>query len=395
MNIELYIKYLTHLLRCAVSDERARDIPSEIDAKSFFEFCLYHKVENIAYYALKYTDTSLILAEIWSLFEEFSMHAITNDATQQYYLELIEAELEKHEIDYLVLKGREIAKLYPSSDMRQSSDFDIYVGRENAAKAKDIMLDNGFTIVAYSDTDDCHDEYIIDRQVMCEMHRVLIQDDQPWQDECNRIPDRLILHKGTKHHYEMSTEDFYLYNLAHTAKHMKLSGIGVKAFLDLWIIYNRYKDSLDMSYLNEKLELCNLTEFDKNARALCRYWFEDEEPSEIVKRMSIYVAESGWIGTAEQMLSGQLAENAGKSNSKLAAKIKKCVGIIMSPYEDMAKRYPILNRHKWLMPFCRLHRAFSAAIHKRELVRSITDELDQGNMEMGKQILRFKKEIGL
>lgn len=71
------------------------------------------------------------------------------------------------------------------------------------------------------------------------------------------------------------------------------------------------------------------------------------------------------------------------------------MGIIMSPYEDMARRYPILQKHKSLMLFCRIHRAFSAAIYKRELVRSITDELEQGDVEMGKQILRFKKEIGL
>lgn len=392
---EEYIIYLTHLLRCAVTGEKADDMLLDIDAKEFFELCASHKVENIAYYALKETDVSNIPAEVWAQFEESYMRAVAIEAAQQYYLELIEAEFEKEGIDYLVLKGREIAKLYPSSDMRQSSDFDIYIGRENAKKGRDIMLRNGFEILAYGDDNDCHDEYVIDNRIMCELHRVLIQDDQPWQKECNKIPERLILRSGTKHNYEMNTEDFYLYNLAHTAKHMKLSGIGIKAFLDLWIIYNKYKASLNMEYLNKKLQLCSLVEFDKHARSLCRYWFEGEEPSELVKRMSAYVAESGWIGTVEQMLSGQLAEAAGESSSKLAAKVKKCVGIIMSPYEDMARRYPVLKKHKSLMPFCRIHRAFSAAVHKRELVRSITDELEQGDMEMGKRILRFKKEIGL
>lgn len=392
---EEYTRYLTHLLRCAVKGEKVENMPSDIDENRFFDFCQSHKVENIAYYALKETDISGISTDVWTKFEESYMRAISLEAVQQYYLELVENEFENAGIDYLVLKGREIAKLYPSSDMRQSSDFDIYIGSENAQKGRDIMLKNGFNILAYSDENDCHDEYIIDKIVMCELHRVLIQDNHPWQEECNKIPDRLILCDGTKHHYVMNIEDFYIYNLAHTAKHMKLSGIGIKAFLDLWLIYNRYKDSFNMQYLTEKLELCKLKEFDQKARALCRYWFENEKPNELIKKMSQYVAESGWIGTVDQMLSGQLAESAGESSSKLAAKIKKCVSIIMSPYEDMTKRYPILTKYRWLMPFCRIHRAFYAAIHKRELVKSITDELDRGDMETGKQILRFKRKIGL
>lgn len=393
--MEEYTRYLTHLLRCAVKGEKAENMPKDIDEKKFFDFCLSHKVENIAYYALKETDISRITSEVWAKFEEFYMHAITIEAVQQYYLELVEAEFEKAGIDYLVLKGREIAKFYPSSDMRQSSDFDIYIGNRNAKKCRDIMLKNGFNILAYSDDNDCHDEYIIDKFVMCELHRVLIQDNHMWRDECNKIPERLILCEDTKHHYKMNKEDFYLYNLAHTAKHMKLSGIGIKAFLDIWLIYNKYKDCLNMEYLNEKLNLCGLVEFDKNARSLCRYWFDGEEPSSLIKKMSAYVAESGWIGTQDQVLSGQLAESAGESSSKLVAKVKKCVSIIMSPYEDMVKRYPILKKYKWIMPLCRIHRVFYTAIYKRDLVKSITNDLDSGDMEMGKQILKFKREIGL
>ena len=396
MNINLYTNYLIHLLRCAVSDEEPKDIPDEIETDKFFQFCLYHKVENIAYMSLSRTDVSLIPEETMSLFKEFYMHAISLEATQQYYLDIITEEFEKNGIDYLILKGRELARLYPSSDMRQSSDFDIYIGRTNAQKAKDIMLDNGFEIEAYSDTDDDHDEYRIDKNILCELHRVLIQDNYPWQKECNKITDRLILEETSKHCYKMSDEDFYLYNLAHTAKHMKFSGIGIKVFLDLWLILKNYKEQLNWDYINEKLELCRLSEFNKVAIELCEYWFDKvKTDDERILKMASYVAISGWIGTEKQEKSSELAQKAGDGGSVKMAKIKKCTEIIFSPYESMKVRYPILEKHRWLTPFCRIHRGLTAVLYKRELVKNVTGELDKGDIELGRKINEFKASIGL
>lgn len=396
MNIDLYTEYLVKLLRCAILDKKPENMPGEIDPEMFFKFCLYHKVENIAYMSLRNTDTSDIPENVMSLFKEFYMHSISLEATQQYYLDIITEEFEKNDIDYLVLKGRELARLYPSSDMRQSSDLDIYIGRDNAQKAKQIMLDNGFEIEAYSDNNDNHDEYRIDKQILCELHRVLIQNNYAWQEECNKITDRLILNEGSKHCYKMSNEDFYLYNLAHTAKHMKFSGIGIKVFLDLWLILKYYKETLDWDYISEKLEKCKMSEFDKNARKLCEYWFEEKETDDArILKMAKYVALSGWIGTQEQEKSTELAQKAGKSGSVKMAKIRKCADVIFAPYESMTVKYPVLKKHKWLTPLCRIHRGFTAAIYKRDLVKNVTGELDKGNIELGRKITEFKESIGL
>lgn len=61
---EEYTIYLTHLLRCAVTGEHANDMPSDTNPKDFFELCVSHKMENIAYYSLKETDISNISAEV-------------------------------------------------------------------------------------------------------------------------------------------------------------------------------------------------------------------------------------------------------------------------------------------------------------------------------------------
>lgn len=393
--MEGYVDYLIHLLRCAVKQDIPSAFPANLEFNKFFELCRAHRLENLVYVMLKKTNMAGIAQQDINKIEVAYKQSMIITATQQHYHECVEKAFEENSIDYLVLKGKELSKLYPSEDMRQSSDFDIYIGEKNSEKAKDLMINLGFSVKDYSE-DENHDEYVVKPWVLCELHRVLIQGNYPWKKGCNKIVDNLIMRDGTKHCYEMSKEDFYVYNLAHAAKHMKFSGIGIKVFLDMQVIYLKYKDSFDYKYLEEKLKECHLKDFEKNARLLCEYWFEENKNvSPLIKKMALYVVSSGWVGTFEQMTATEAAEKAGKTNSRLIAKMKKCIDVVMSPYETMTERYPILKKHKWLTPFYRVRRGVSAVVKKRDLIKSVTESIDNTDMAAGKQILEFKKSIGL
>ena len=390
MDIKLYTDYLVYILKSAINGTTPDNMPDGINENEFLQFCAFHKLENIVYLTI---GDKLSESAQKNLSERYNRSVFVS-ATQQYYLEEVENALSENKIDYLVLKGRELVKLYPSEDMRQSADFDIYLGRENSKKAKDIMLGLGFEILSYTDTDE-HDEYVADKVAMCEIHPVLIQNNHPWQAECNKIPERLIRADKKEHELKMTNEDFYLYNLAHTAKHMKYAGIGIRAFLDMWLIYKNYSDGFNWDYLNEKLKLANLAEFEKNTRKLCEFWFEDKDADETIQAMAMYVAKSGWVGTVEQEKSTALAEAAGNTASVQAAKFSKYKSMFFAPLEAMTVRYPILNKHKWLLPFCRIHRAIRAIIKRRDVIRDVANDLESGNMETGKAIVALKKQIGL
>lgn len=395
MNMDAYVNYLIHLLKCAIQGETPLDFPKELDFPQFFDLVKLHKLENICYVMLKKTDMSDVREEYAKELERVYFKTLMIDGTQQHYLEQVEKQFEENAIDYLVLKGRELSELYPKSVVRQSSDFDIYIGAKKSPQAKKIMETLGFSVANYSE-DENHDEYIINNWVLCELHRVLIQGDYPWKKGCNEIVNNLILKDGTNHCYKMSKEDFYVYSLAHLAKHMKFSGIGIRAFLDMEFIYRAYKDSFDYEYLSKKLEECKLSEFEKNTRLLCQYWFCDKKDVEpVIKTFASYVISSGWIGTTEQMVATEAAQKAGKTNSKIFAKIKKCIDIIMSPYETMVERYPVLQKHKWLTPFYRVRRGISAVIRKRDLIKSVTSTISDASIDDGKEILKFKESIGL
>lgn len=395
MNVEAYANYLIHLLCCAIKETSPSKFPSDFEFGEFFEFCRFHKLENIVYVMLKKTDMSHIAEEDIKKLESVYFHTLMISATQQHYQDRVEKTFEENGIDYLALKGKEISLLYPKDVVRQSSDFDIYVGSENAARAKELMQSIGFEIMNYSE-DENHDEYIINKWVLCELHRVLIQGNYPWKKGCNKIVEDLTLLDGTSHCYKMSKEDFYVYNLAHAAKHMKFSGIGIRAFLDMEVIYRKYKDSFDYDYLDAKLTECNLKEFNKNTRLLCEYWFDGKEDvSSAIKTFASYVVSSGWVGTPEQAAATEAAMNAGKTNSTMFAKMKKCIDIVLSPYETMVERYPVLKKHKWLTPLYRVRRVVSAVIKKRDLIKSVTDTISESSIDEGREILKFKESIGL
>jgi len=392
MNLELYVSYITELISSFLKNESIKPLPADIDIKYFYAFCKFHRLENIVYLALKNTE---IPKELRSLFEKSYFVSINHMAKQQYYLEKVKKAFEDAGIDYFILKGEELSHLYPSEDMRISSDFDMYVGNEKAELARDIMVGLGFTIKDYMD-DDGHDQYVIDKTILCELHRVLIQSDFPWKDECNKIPQRLIRCEDNNNRYKMRIEDFYLYNLAHAANHIKSAGIGIRIFIDLWLMHTKYKDQFDYAYLNEKLQSANLTRFEECSRKLYLYWFEGITPVDTtVRAMAIYVAQSGWMGTYNQYSSAKLAQDAQNSNSSSLTKLKNYIKIIFPSYQELVKRYPNAKKHKILVPFYYIYRIFKSVFGKNKGARRVINEITSGDLEKGKYILKLKKDMGL
>lgn len=392
MKLELYVNYITDLISSFINKKDIKPIPSNFDVNFFLEFCKFHKIENIVYLALKDTE---IPDDLKKSFEKLYFRSISIMAKQQYYLEKVEKAFEDAGINYFVMKGRELAKLYPSEDIRQSSDFDIYVGNENAEKARDIMVNLGFEALDYSE-DDGHDQYLIDKIILCEIHRVLIQDDVTWKDECNKIPERVIKCENSNYCHRMNIEDFYFFNIAHAAKHIKTAGIGIRIFIDLWLIYTKYKDEFDYTVLNERLKSANLTKFEKCSRELFLYWFEGKETSdETIKAMANFVSQSGWIGTNSQYQSTKLANEYKDTNSEASAKFKSYLKFIFPSYKELIRRYPNAQKHKMLVPYYYIYRIIKSLFGKGKGAKRVISEISAADLEKGRYIVQFKKDIGL
>lgn len=392
--IEKYTKRLTEICRAVILEEEVSDIASVVEAASdinFFSFCMSHKLEGMVYEYLKRVGKDDVNVKAIAYFKDKYNQGILNNAAQQYYFEMVKNALEKNGIDYLPMKGMIMKTLYPSGDLRCSSDIDIYVGRENAERCKSIMENLGFINSSFGDLHPS-DNYRIDKFSYIELHRKLINNKYKWQNECNKITDRIINKQG--HEYVMSDEDFYIFMVCHIAKHVSFGGSGIRAVLDVWLYLQKFKN-MDWNHINDILEKCDLTEFHQNLIKLTEYWFEDREADEKIKKLSIYIAKSGWNGIEEQFESAQVNEIAGIESSRTILKLKSYAHAMFMTREFMEDRYKILKKYPFLLPYFWGKRALNAVFNRRETIKNVLHSQDNVNLEKAQEINSFRKSLGL
>ncbi len=392
MDASLYEYTLINLTKCGINGSEPNKIDDRVDLKLLCKLARIHSLINVIYEPL--SKANVLEAELKKEMFQYNNIGIMNDTVQIYYLDQITDLFEKNEIPHCVMKGPILKKLYPQSYYRQSGDLDIYVPEKYREKAKDIMLSLGFEIERYR-IDDADDVYFMPNKIHIELHRVLISNKTPWQAECQKIADRLVLADDKKYSYKMTDEDYYLYMIAHMAKHMKYSGFGIKMVLDVWIYMKKYGNTLSRSVLNERLCLCGLDEFEKNILSLVEYWFEGGQASEMIKKLARYVFLSGTFGTREQLDSYFMIENSDGANNKYAAKFNSYRHSLFPTFEAMSKRYSILKKYPALLPILWVYRFFEILMFDRRKFKEVIKRYDNTDLDESKRIFDFKKQIGL
>ena len=161
----------------------------------------------------------------------------------------------------------------------------------------------------------------------------------------------------------MSDEMYYFYHVAHMAKHFENGGCGVRPFLDLWILNHRME--FDGEKRDALLQKGGLLKFAKSSERMSEVWFSGAESDDLSDRFAAYIFHSGAYGTIEQRVQMGRAKRGGKFKYLLCR--------IFVPYSYLKKLYPILEKHKWLMPFYQIRRWFSVLFRGR--VKHVTKEL--------------------
>lgn len=377
-----YGAYIVYLIRCAITGKTPEKLPENLDFDKLYELAKIHNVEVLVYSSLRKIADGANLGK----FEQSMQYAVVADANQSYYLEEVAEKFEENGIRFAVMKGFVIKPLYPSPEQRHSVDIDIFVDDENTERVKEIMEEIGFTVERFNHNIQ-DDVYSIGKFVHIEIHRTLISNKCAWDEYCQKITERLKVSNGYKYRSEMSLEDFYLYMIAHMAKHMKYSGMGIKMVVDVWVYLQKYRDMLDVKLLNERLEEAGLAEFNENILKLVKFWFEGTEADEKIKKLSAYVIASGNYGTYRQLV-GTEAGNAGtKQNYYLH--------MLFLPYRDMCAKYGFLKKLPFLLPFMWIYRAVGAVLFRKRKVEQIKNRHADTDEDYARDIVEFKKDIGI
>lgn len=286
---------------------------------------------------------------------------------QQAYVELCRC-LQEEEIPFIPLKGMVLRELYPEKWMRTSCDMDIALRPEDMKRAAGLLEGSlGYRPKAMSD----HDlSFISTDGVRVELHHTLIEN--------NPVLAAFWSHAEVEEgcRFRLEQPYFYLYHIAHLAKHFRHGGCGVRPLLDLWLM-----ERAGMEPPMHLLEQCGLAVFAVACRHLAGCWFDGNPMDEDLLQMQDFILRGGIYGSdANRQL---LKKTSGVKSRHLSR--------IFVPLEELQYTYPVLRRHRWMLPVCQLRRwgsllLGSKARRRRESLRSAPD-LNRQQIEAAAMLL--------
>lgn len=199
------------------------------------------------------------------------------------------------------------------------------------------------------------DVYFKDPIYNIEIHTCLFDDGDgvTFYREYDNILDRTVT-GDNEYARLMMDEDFYVYNVAHFAKHFQLGGSGIRSVMDMYIM-KKSLTGMDMGYVNAEFSKLGLTEFYANASKLVDYWFGDGELTSDIKDMADYILSSGTYGNLYNAYTNQL-EKKGR--------FRMLMYNVFPPLNKMLYRFPFLKKVPWLLPFCWIARWFCVIFTK-------------------------------
>ena len=140
--------------------------------------------------------------------------------------------------------------------------------------------------------------------------------------------------------------------------------------------------------LKELCAECGLEKFHTEMLKLSRIWFSGEEGDSLADELEDYILKAGVYGKTEN----KVAVEQSKDSSKLAYLMRR----IFIPYDDLKYYYPILQKHKWLLPAMEVRRWFRLVFCGGfgRSVKELKTGISMSDEKSGR-IVSLMKEVGL
>lgn len=270
-----------------------------------------------------------------------AMLAVYRHARMEHEYQRICAALEECKVAYLPLKGAVLRNFYPEPWMRPSCDIDILVKKECVDRAVLALTDK----LGYRKGE--RFSYDVSLYSPSGVHLELHFDVQERKEKAvaQKIWDDASSQEGL-YRQKMSDAMFYWYHIFHMAKHMEDGGCGIKPFLDLWILNHRVE--CDRQNCENLLAESGLLKFAKAAEKLAEVWFSGAQVDSLTTQLEMFILTGGVYGS----LKNSVAVKHNKTGGMLGFAIYK----IFLPYDVIKYHYPVLQKHKWLLPICQMRR---------------------------------------
>jgi hypothetical protein len=358
--------YLIALLAAVLHNQVPPPLPPGLNMERLYKLAVRHSVANMACYALCRLET-LPAPENMKPFLLARSRGIAKEARQELEVGLILSALEEKQIKCMPLKGYIIKNLYPQPDMRMMADVDILMEASQLEKAGQIMSSLGYTAEHIGGN---HDVYYKRPVMNIELHRALFaKSNTVFHNYFGTGWERARPTVGSSYRYEMSKEDFYIYLLAHMAKHYRGGGTGIRSVMDVWVYTRHYKEQLDWSYINTELEKAGLSDFAQSIKSLAEQWFGETSAREINQDMGAFILANGTYGTSRNAAMNRFLQGKKDHDSFTMAKVKYSLRILFPNLQHMTIQFPMLDKLPFLLPVCWAVRGMRTVLFRRESLK--------------------------
>lgn len=379
-------KGIVTLIKSAL-DGKEYPLPDEFDFKEAVKVALEHRIIALIYYGALNCGINKNCEDMQKLFR-YIVAIMCVGEQQNYMINRVFNAFDEKRIDYLPMKGLLLKEMYPKPEMRIMGDADVLIREDQYDQIQQIMHSLGFTFCYESN----HELVWKYNKLVLELHkRVMTTYNKDFYEYFGngwRFA-RKVSEEGTR--YETSDEDFYIYMFVHFTKHYRVSGIGIKHLVDIWV-YRKAKQNLDDAYVEVELKKLKLDIFHKNIMQTVQMWFADGQSNDKTDYITDVIFTSGEYGVAETAQAAHILRESKTTGSILRVKVRKLWEIIFLPYSGMCRKYAVLKKMPFLLPGFWVVRWVDALLHKRPQLRKCLSgfkKINDNRIEKHQQALNF------
>ena len=193
--------------------------------------------------------------------QDIPMTSVGMHSQMNITLQLLVMTLRKEGIEPVLLKGQGLAKYYPTPELRQCGDIDIFVGEENYEKAYDAILP---IVSEIDDKSKIWNWMHFDAKIGTVMLEVHQKADYMSSRRGDKIYRDFMLNGLSKDLCPiqfgevdvMTPNDTYnaFYVFYHLWRHFSTSGVGLRQFCDWACFLHTHVGKLDLPYLKKMLD---------------------------------------------------------------------------------------------------------------------------------------------
>jgi len=393
---EYFIKLLSNHVN-QVKSEKVEDI----DLKLLYKISKEQAASAIVYQELSKCYSEEEMGELYIKFYGDLWRSIKISLEQEQVSAEISIALSQGGVKHIFLKGVQIKKLYPASELRIMGDIDIFVHTEDVSIAHQSIENKkfnsfatNFAVTLYRRNDitiELHniisEIYDIKKSSLCSNSLDCLWDMiEPVDKNFNLLTSDK--EKIGQFAYFLMPEALFLLVIAHIVKHMRSSGCGIRMFLDLAVISKHYQNEMKWDEIETSIHKMRYDKTCKYIFYMLDKWFDvkipimqtDNSNEDIIVAFEEFVLGHGIFGKIDRNKFTRKVKSGFLKNIFISRRILK-------------EKYPVLKKYEFLVPFFWCYRLLSFLLGKTKTKFEIKEIMK--SIEPAKEYAKFLENIGV